>query len=90
MKREVVGSLLSPTPLSFSYSYLSSTLVYLVLSLSLVCRVRPLVLPAHLVCRHKLSVRGHARRKHRLRLSTKASKTQDKQRVRKTDKLTSS
>ncbi len=45
MKREVVGSF----PLSFSYSYLSSTLVYLVPSL--VCRVLPLVLPAHLVYR---------------------------------------
>ena len=47
MKREVVGSL--PISLVVIYSYLPSTLVYLVPSL--VCRVLPLVLPAHLVYR---------------------------------------
>ena len=49
MKREVVDSLPLLSRSHTLISYLSSTLVYLVPSL--VCRVLPLVLPAHLVYR---------------------------------------
>ncbi len=52
MKREVVGSLPLLSRSHTLYSYLPSTPVYVYLVPSLVCRVLPLVLPAHLVYRH--------------------------------------